>query len=87
MGIKAMFDAQKNAKFPGDYNLVATVEGEDLTDAFELTNTIENNWWKNTGVVAHFDGSGCRSTSVGDVVVMSTGDVMLCEPVGWKKLE
>jgi hypothetical protein len=81
-----MMDAQEQAQFPRDYTLVATVEGDDVEKAFELTNTIDHSWWENEGATALFDDSGCRSTSVGDVVVMSDGRQLECAPFGWKLL-
>ena len=35
-----------------------------------LTNSIDNAWWKNDDVTPMFDGDGCRSTSVGDQVLV-----------------
>lgn len=60
---------------------------------FQLTNSIEHPWWKNEldGRVqpiflgAH-QGAGCRSTSVGDRVMLSDGTVMEVMPFGWKSV-
>ena len=38
--------------------------------AFKLTNNIEDAWWKNEEVTPMFDGKTCRSTSVGDMVLV-----------------
>jgi hypothetical protein len=59
-----------------DYKLVATVETDSLSKAYELTNTIESLWWENMGV--NFFGSRdhgmewARSTSVGDILIIET---------------
>lgn len=87
MGIRAMFDAQENAQWPGDYDHVASVEGESLEDAFELTNTIERAWYTNEGVTGRFDGGGCRSTSVGDVIVLENGETWKCANFGWDRID
>ena len=41
-----------------------------LDQAFERTNTIDRPWWENEGVTKCFKDDGCRSTSVGDVMVV-----------------
>lgn len=63
------------------YLHVATVECDGADAAFEATNTIERPWWHNQGVRSHV--GPCRSTSVGDVVVVH-GVSWVCMPVGWK---
>lgn len=57
----------------GHYRLVAEVATDDLDLAYQLTNSIDCSWWENPGVVQHFEGEGCRSTSVGDVLEKSDG--------------
>jgi hypothetical protein len=52
------------------YVQVAKVDTDDLETAFERTNTIMDHWWINDGVEPLFEGQGCRSTSVGDIMVM-----------------
>lgn len=53
---------------------VADVATNDLDYAYMLTNSIDSNWWDNAPVT--FKGSpqhgmdGCRSTSVGDVMLL-----------------
>ena len=69
------------------YRHVATVECDDADAtwryvAFERTNTIERPWWQNDGVRSHV--GPCRSTSVGDVVVVR-GVSWVCLPVGWER--
>jgi len=61
-----------------DFEVVANVNTDDLDQAYELTNTIHQPWWTNEGVM--FKGSpthgmkGCRSTSVGDVMIKPLAD-------------
>jgi hypothetical protein len=48
-----------------------------------LTNSIDNAWWKNEDVTPMFDGDGCRSTSVGDQVLVGNTKYV-CSPYGWE---
>lgn len=73
----------KYLKFPMHYECVAEVLSSNPDDAFYLTNTVNHPWWENSGVVALKKG---RSTSVGDVILMSDNKTLyLCMPAGWKK--
>jgi hypothetical protein len=47
--------------FPDGYELVAYVQTDKLDKAFELTNHIHQEWWKNEGVKCMKE---TRSTSV-----------------------
>ena len=69
----------------GVYQQVAEVSTDDLDVAYELTNTISGPWWLNEKVTKRFDGKGCRSTSVGDVICTG-GYVWAVSPVGFTKL-
>ncbi len=51
-----------------EYSHVATVEGDDLEDAWCLTNHIESDWTKNDGVKP--ERGDHRSSSVGDIFVV-----------------
>ncbi len=62
----------------------ATVN-EKLELAFRLTNSIEYAWWENEEVTPMFPEQGCRSTSVGDMVLIGT-EKYVCENMGWKKV-
>ena len=53
--------------------------------AFMLTNSIHDAWWNNKDVSPMFPNEGCRSTSVGDQVLVGTTKY-LCAPVGWEKI-
>ena len=50
--------------------------------AFVKTNSIHDAWWKNEGVTPMFPEKGCRSTSVGDMVLIGT-EKYKCDPMGW----
>ena len=58
---------------------------EKLETAFMKTNSIDEAWWNNKEVTKMFGGEGCRSTSVGDMVLVGT-DKFLCESTGWSKV-
>ena len=58
---------------------------EKLEKAFMLTNSINDAWYNNMEVSMMFDGRSCRSTSVGDMVLVGT-EKYLCEPAGWSKV-
>jgi hypothetical protein len=71
--------------FPDDYKMVAIVVGMDVETAYRLTNHIDSPWWENEGVTL-IGNPEHRSTSVGDVVIMSDGRVLRCEPQGWSEI-
>ena len=56
-----------------------------LEIAFMLTNSIDCAWWENEEVTPMFPEQGCRSTSVGDMVLIGT-EKYICENVGWRKV-
>lgn len=56
-----------------------------LEEAFIKTNTVNNAWWKNEEVTTMFAGNACRSTSVGDVVMIDEKKYR-CENAGWKEI-
>ena len=58
---------------------------EMLEKAFMLTNSIESAWWTNKDVTKMFPDKSCRSTSVGDMVLIGN-EKYLCEAAGWSKL-
>ena len=66
-------------------NLAKTLTTDEMLEkAFMLTNSIESAWWTNKGVTKMFDGKSCRSTSVGDMVLIGN-DKFMCDPDGWSK--
>lgn len=72
-----------DAKWPETFLLVAEVKSDDLDEVFEMTNSIDNPWWENEGVLAKV--APCRSTSVGDVLEFD-GHPFRCEVAGWSHL-
>ena len=82
-----------HAAFEGAPATVAFVEVEaalplrkKLEIAFVKTNTIEEAWWRNEGVDYIGPAPTCRSTSVGDMVLVGK-DKYVCDMLGWKTLE
>ena len=61
-----------------------TVE-KKLELAFMLTNNIDCGWWENEEVTPMFPEKACRSTCVGDMVLIGT-EKYICENVGWRKV-
>ncbi len=49
----------------------------------ETEKCIDDGWWNNDDVTPMFDGDGCRSTSVGDQVLVGNTKYM-CSPYGWE---
>ena len=84
-----------HAAFEDAPTTVAFVEvDKTLTDmnkcevAFKLTNNIENAWWNNEEVTPMFDGKTCRSTSVGDMVLVGNKkyEFVGTEELVWKEV-
>lgn len=72
-----------------NHDLVAHVEVHSvgmkaLDEAYKLTQNINDSWTKNAFVSTVLEG--CRSTHIGDVLVMDM-DAYVCAPVGWTKIE
>jgi len=57
-----------------------------LEIAFVKTNTITEAWWRNEGVDYIAPEKTCRSTSVGDMVLVGK-DKYVCDMNGWKTLD
>ena len=70
----AMVDVEKNA-----------TDMKKLETAFMKTNSITDAWWTNEGITKMFDGEGCRSTSVGDMVLIGKTKYK-CDSIGWSKI-
>ena len=89
--IHATFDTGLRS-IPNSPHTVALVEvdkslstAEKLDFAFVKTNTINEAWWNNKEVTAMFPNKTCRSTAVGDMVLI--GNVKYkSEHVGWSKV-
>ena len=56
---------------------------EKCDKAFMLTNSIEDGWWNNKEVTPMFPNDGCRSTCVGDQVLVGNTKYE-CSPYGWE---
>jgi len=57
-----------------------------LEIAFVKTNSINDGWWRNDGVTYIGTAPTCRSTSVGDMVLIGK-DKYVCNMNGWKTLD
>ena len=57
-----------------------------LEIAFVKTNTINEAWWRNEGVEYIAPEKTCRSTSVGDMVLVGK-DKYVCKDCGWETLD
>ena len=75
-------EAKKVAQVWVDKNLTLN---QMLDKAFMLTNSINDAWWNNKDVEAMFPDKACRSTSVGDQVLID-GKKWVCNVSGWKEL-
>ena len=82
-----------HAAFEEVPNTVAFVEVETalplrkkLEIAFVKTNTITEAWWRNEGVEYIAPEKTCRSTSVGDMVLIGK-DKYVCKNDGWETLD
>ena len=58
---------------------------EKLEHAFLLTISIDDAWYNIKGITKMFSGDGCRSTMVGDMVLIGT-EKYKCEGNGWSKV-
>ena len=58
---------------------------DKLDKAFMLTNSIEDAWWNNKNVTKLFDGDSCRSTMVGDMVLVGAVKYK-CKSSGWSRV-
>ena len=77
---------------PAGPNVVAFIDmpkslstSEKLEEAFMLTNSIDDAWYNNKRVTKMFSGDGCRSTMVGDMVLIGK-EKFKVEPMGWSKV-
>lgn len=70
---------------PGVFRLVAEVETDDLDEAYMLTNDAGcQEWWLDKRVTAFV--TPCRSTSVGDLIVVGDGEGYLVLPFGFGRV-
>ena len=93
--IDPTFGSGEPAPFPSGYRKVATVDVADdmLGLVFRHTNTVEYSWYgpERPTIVTLSEfvekQGGARSTSVGDVIALSDGNLKLCASVGWEDME
>lgn len=77
--------------YQGTFKILTKGVRDVLNKAFELTNNIHSSWLENEGVtpinphVSPLGTHGRRSTSVGDVIVVS-GTPYVCAPIGWVEI-
>ena len=75
---------------PGKYQKVADVDipDEDHADVYRLTQNIEEPWIYNDKVTPATEnmkfGRGVRSTSIGDIIVLSNSQMLQCVDTGWE---
>ena len=69
---------------PDTFKLVAEVDTNDLTEAFLLTNDMGSDWWLHEQVQVFV--MPCRSTSVGDVLVLPDGEAFIALRFGFHSL-
>ena len=89
-------DAPKDLGTKPEFNVenyeevaLVNVPDDDLERAYYLTNNIDHSWFLNhecfpTDEVR--ERGGCRSTSIGDVLVLSDGRALLCASCGWREI-
>lgn len=74
------------------YDTVARIvlggnEYDILSDAWELTNTVDEPWYINTDITKCFEGDGCRSTSIGDIITIEGYGSYVVNGCGFKPLD
>ena len=72
------------ALFPEDYQLVAEVNTDNVDEAYYRTNDLGEGWWLDERVTAHV--APCRSTSVGDVLVLPDGKALRVCRLGYRRI-
>lgn len=73
MGDIYSLDHARKAWLDGDYDYVATLNVDDLDDAYLYTQNIDSAWIHNDkiGYLAHDFDNGARSSSVGDIFLVT----------------
>lgn len=79
-----------NNEYPGiSYEHVANIKTEDLESAFILSNSISAPWFHENKDKVEMIGeyaNGCRSTSVGDIMVRENDSMHFVSTIGFEKL-
>jgi hypothetical protein len=66
---------------------VAELEVQELQEAYDRTNSIEDDWWNDSSIQCLFEGESCRSTATGDVIVdLDANKVYLVALIGFDLL-
>ncbi|WP_411839823.1 hypothetical protein [Paracoccus sp. ME4] len=83
---EAISDAMIDGAVPGAislglYDEVARIEALEIHDVFRLTNSIDEHWSANEGILAC--APRCRSTMMGDLVLDERGVLHACARFGW----
>ena len=81
--INSFENAISRLNWPEEYHLVASVEAENLDQAYAKTQHIDQQWWQNTGVELLAES---RSTSIGDILIGPDCHIMVVMPVGFADL-
>ena len=78
---------------PAGPNVVAFIDmpkslstSEKLEEAFMLTNSIDDAWYTSDEVEYIGPEKACRSTSVGDMIMLNNGKKFKCEHIGWSEV-
>jgi hypothetical protein len=85
LGLLGLQPAFTGGPLTDRFKLVALVDSGSLDEVFRLTNHIDCPWTDNEKVEPI--GNQHRSTSVGDLVRLSTGKWYVCAMIGWKEVE
>lgn len=84
-GSKASAEAISTELRVGSYRFVAELEADGLDEVFARTQNIENNWTGDeVGLSpAVLAAGGARSTSVGDLIQSSEGEIVIVDGAGF----
>ncbi len=77
--------AAMSLKKDGFYRLVAEVETQDLEEAWEKTNNIDESWTLNAGVRSKVEHP--RSSATGDIFERESGELFVCASIGFREIE
>jgi len=85
LGVVAFLEIELDGYLTHPSSSRTSSSSDILEQAFKMTNSIDTNWYENNGVTKMFDGEGCRSTMVGDFVLIGN-EKWKCESTGWKEV-
>ncbi len=81
-GLKDMYMMLLN----DEYEHVANVPGEDLEEAFRLTNSIQKGWYEDKEICIG-EKKGYRSTSVGDIMILNNKEIYVVGSFGFDEID